>query len=163
MRALMLAPLMLTPLLLASLAGCAANQSADTPAYGNLLVAPLQAQESGIADDAAARLAASYPPAQTHFALQHAAQDGFGTGLLARLRAQGYAIAEFSDQGTAAAPPQPSAADSIALRYVLDMATPSGLARLTLYAGSESLSRAYLLEGGTARPASAWIRREAAP
>ena len=163
MRALMLAPLILTPLLLASLAGCAASRVADTPAYGNLLAAPVPAQESGIADDAAARLAASYPPAQTRFALQHAAQDGFGTGLLARLRAQGYAVAEFSTQTPAAAPSQPPAAEAIALRYVLDLASPPGLARLTLYAGGESLSRAYLLEGGAARPASAWIRRESAP
>ena len=163
MRALMLASLILTPLLLASLAGCAASRVADTPAYGNLLAAPLPSQENGIADDAAARLAASYPPAQTRFALQHAAQDGFGTGLLARLRAQGYAIAEFSAQTPAAAPLQPSAAEVIALRYVLDMTAPPGLARLTLYAGGESLSRAYLLEGGEARPASAWIRRESAP
>lgn len=162
MRALMLAPLMLTPLLLASLAGCAANRVAGTPAYGNLLAAPVPAQESGIADDAAARLIASYPPAQTRFALQHAAQDGFGTGLLARLRAQGYAIVEFSAQ-TPGTPLQPLAAEAIALRYVLDMAAPPGLARLTLYAGGESLSRAYLLDGGAARPASAWIRREAAP
>jgi len=163
MRALMLAPLMLTPLLLASLAGCAANRMADSPAYGDLLAALVPAQERGIADDAAARLSASYPPAQTRFALQHAAQDGFGTGLLARLRAQGYAVAEFSTQAPATAPLQPPAAEAIALRYVLDMATPPGLARLTLYAGGESLSRAYLLEGGEARPASAWIRRESAP
>ena len=162
MRALMLAPLILTPFLLASLAGCTANRGVDTPAYGNLLAAPVPAQESGIADDAAARLAASYPPAQTRFALQHAAQDGFGTGLLARLRAQGYAVAEFSPQ-TSAAATQPAAADAIALRYVLDMAAPPVLARLTLYAGGESLSRAYLLEGGAARPASVWIRRESAP
>lgn len=163
MRALTLATLMLTPLLLASLAGCAANQGTDTPAYGNLLAAPVPAQESGIADDAAARLAASYPPAQTRFALQHAAQDGFGTGLLARLRAQGYAVAEFSAQTPAAAPPQPPSAEAIALRYVLDMAGSPGLARLTLYMGGESLSRAYLLEGGAAQPASVWIRRESAP
>ena len=163
MRALMLAPLMLTPLLLAGLAGCAANQGADTPAYGNLLTAPVPAQESGIADDAAARIAASYPPARTRFALHHAAQDGFGSGLLTRLRAQGYAVAEFSVQTPAAVPSQPPVAEAIALRYVLDMATPPGLARLTLYAGGESLSRAYLLDGGAARPASAWIRREAAP
>ena len=162
MRTLMLAPLILTPFLLASLAGCAANRVADTPAYGNLLAALVPAQESGIANDAAARLAASYPPAQTRFALQHAAQDGFGTGLLTRLRAQGYAIAEFSAQ-TPAAPLQPPAAEAIALRYVLDLASPPGLARLTQYAGGESLSRAYLLEGGEARPASAWIRRGAAP
>ena len=163
MRPLMLAHLMFTPMLLAGLAGCAANQGADTPAYGSLLAAPVPAQESGIADDAAARLAASYPPAQTRFALQHAAQDGFGTGLLARLRAQGYAVAEFSNQASTDQPPQPPAAEAIALRYVLDMAAPPGLARLTLYAGGESLSRAYLLEGGAARPASAWIRRESAP
>ena len=163
MRPLLLAPLMLTPLLLASLAGCAASRVADTPAYGNLLAAPVPAQESGIADDAAVRLAASYPPAQTRFALQHAAQDGFGTGLLARLRAQGYAVTEFSAQTPAAATLQQPAAEAIALRYVLDMAAPPSLARLTLYAGGESLSRAYLLEGGEARPASIWIRREAAP
>lgn len=163
MRALMLAPLILTPLLLACLSGCASNKGAGTPAYGNLLAAPVPSQESGIADDAAARLAASYPPAQTRFALQHAAQDGFGMGLLARLRTQGYAVAEFSAQAPAAVPSQPPVAEAIALRYVLDMAAPPDLARLTLYAGGESLSRAYLLEGDAARPASAWIRREAAP
>ena len=163
MRALMLTPLMLTPLLLASLAGCATNRVANTPAYGNLLAALVPSQENGIADDAAVRLAASYPPAQTRFALQHAAQDGFGTGLLARLRAQGYAVAEFSNQASTDLPPQPPAAEAIALRYVLDMTAPPGLARLTLYVGGESLSRAYLLEGGEARPASAWIRRESAP
>lgn len=163
MRSLLLAPLMLTSMLLAGLAGCAANQGADTPAYDNLLAAPVPAQESGIAGDAVVRLAASYPPAQTRFALQHAAHDCFGTDLLARLRAQGYAVAEFSAQTPAAAPSQPPAAEAIALRYVLDMAAPPSLVRLTLYAGAESLSRAYLLEGGAARPASAWIRREAAP
>ena len=163
MRALMLARLIFTHLLLACLAGCAANRMADAPAYGNLLAAPVPAQENGIAADAAARLIASYPPARTHFALQHAAQDGFGRELLERLRSQGYAIGEFSNQPPDAAPPLPSAAGATALRYVLDMAAEPDLIRLTLYAGGESLTRAYLLQGGAARPASAWIRREAAP
>ena len=163
MRALMLARLIFTHLLLACLAGCAANRMADAPAYGNLLAAPVPAQENGIAVDAAARLIASYPPARTQFALQHAAQDGFGRELLERLRSQGYAIGEFSSQTPSTTPPLPSAASATALRYVLDMAAEPDLVRLTLYAGSESLTRAYLLQGGAARPASAWIRREAAP
>jgi hypothetical protein len=162
MHALMLARLIFTHLLLACLAGCAANRMAHAPAYGNVLAAPVPAQANGIAADAAARLIASYPPARTRFALQHAAQDGFGRELLERLRSQGYAIAEFSSQTPDAAPP-PSAVGAIALRYVLDMAAEPDLVRLTLYAGSESLTRAYLLQGGAARPASAWIRGEAAP
>lgn len=163
MRALMLARLIFTHLLLACLAGCAADRMADAPAYGNLLVAPVPTQENGIAADASARLIASYPPARTQFALQHAAQDGFGRELLERLRSQGYAIGEFSSQTPATAPPLPSAAGATALRYVLDIAAEPGLVRLTLYAGGESLTRAYLLQGSAARPASAWIRREAAP
>ena len=163
MHALMLARLIFTHLLLACLAGCAANRMADASAYGNLLAAPVPAQENGIAADAAARLIASYPPARTRFALQHAAQDGFGSELLKRLRSQCYAIGEFSSQTQAAAPPLPPAAGATPLRYVLDMAAEPDLVRLTLYAGSESLTRAYLLQGGAARPASAWIRREAAP
>ena len=163
MHALMLARLIFTHLLLACLAGCAADRMADAPAYGNLLVAPVPTQENGIAADASARLIASYPPARTQFALQHAAQDGFGRELLERLRSQGYAIGEFSSQTPATAPPLPSAAGATALRYVLDIAAEPDLVRLTLYAGGESLTRAYLLQGSAARPASAWIRREAAP
>ena len=42
MHALMLGRLIFTHILLACLAGCAANRMPDTPAYGNLLAAPVE-------------------------------------------------------------------------------------------------------------------------
>ena len=156
--------LTILPLLLLCLAGCAGNRAAGVTAYGNLLTVPVPAQESGIAADAAARLVASYPPAHTRFTLQHAAQDGFGAELLGQLRARGYAIGEFTAPEASNSPlPSSPSVGATPLRYVLDLAREPDLVRLTLYTGGESLTRAYLIQGDAARPASAWIHREAGP
>jgi hypothetical protein len=131
------------------LAGCAA-----TPApYGNFVREGPAGYDRTVAEDGVRQLAAIYPPANTRFELQQPTPDAFGKLLTASLRAKGYAVRESAASGSAA-----TAAPALPLRYVLDQA--SGLYRITLHVGSQSLTRAYLAQNGALQPAGAWVRKE---
>lgn len=142
------------------LAGCAASPAP----YGNFVHEGPAGYDRTVAEDGVRQLAAVYPPANTRFDLQQATQDAFGKRLTATLRAQGYAVRESAaspiaqsaaarGEGSAA-----TAAPALPLRYVLDQA--SGLYRVTLHVGSQSLTRAYLAQNGALQPAGAWVRKE---
>jgi hypothetical protein len=142
------------------LAGCAA----PTAPYGNFVREGPAGYDRTVAEDGVRQLAALYPPANTRFELQQATPDAFGKLLTASLRAKGFAVRE-----SAASPIAPgstargeggaaAAAPALPLRYVLDQA--SGLYRITLHVGSQSLTRAYLAQNGALRPAGAWVRKE---
>jgi hypothetical protein len=137
-------------LFLSGLSGCAAVGSP----YGNFLREPSIAHERTIADDAVKQLVALYPPAMTRFDLRQETPDAFGTVLLASLRANGYAVSEFK-----AAPSEPKTS-GFSLRYVLDQPDDLRLYRLTLWIDDKPLSRVYLAQDGSARPAGVWVRKE---
>ena len=161
-----LAPLVLAAAL--ALGGCA-----TTAPYGNFVPSPVTVDQPPLATEAAKQLAALWPPARTRFALQQPTPDAFGTALVGQLRAAGYAVLEYGPATVPAAAraaqgeptDEPAAGVSLTpaalpLRYVLDHDTGSGFYRLTLWVGTQSLTRAYLEQDGSLMAAGYWVRRE---
>lgn len=160
----------LVPLALVALAlgGCA-----TTAPYGNFVHSPVAVDQQPLAGDAARKLAALWPPAKTRFELKQPTPDAFGTALVGNLRAAGYAVLEYgptkaSVAGSAAheeAPADPAGAvtptmAALPLRYVLDHDAGTGLYRLTLWVGTQSITRPYLDQNRTLIPAGYWVRKE---
>jgi hypothetical protein len=110
-----------------------------------------------MADDAVKELLTLYPPASTHFDLQHAAADPFGSSLVAKLRTQGYALLEHKSVPTAGADGKGT---SRPLSYVFDQPFGADLYRVTLTIDNQSLSRVYLARDGSVAPAGYWVRKE---
>ena len=104
-----------------------------------------------IVNDAVQQLTALFPPAKTRLDLRPAGQDSFGILLAKDLRDQGYALQEATDN-------QPQASSGYPVRYVLDH--PGELYRISLFIGTDSLSRAYVLENGAFIPAGLWVHKE---
>lgn len=159
--------LALVVLLALALGGCA-----TTSPYGNFVQPPVTVDQQQLAGDAARQLAALWPPAKTRFELQQPTPDEFGAGLVSNLRAGGYAVLEYAPpkaSWTAAAPDQkagepvavvtPTTA-ALPLRYVLDHDADTGLFRLTLLVGSQSITRPYLAQNHALVPAGYWVRKE---
>lgn len=146
-----------------TVAGCATEPG--PAAYGNFVTGAVTADEKAMADDAARKLAALYPPARTRFNLRQATPDTFGALLVASLRAKGYAMAELnagessrSSHGVSTAVPGDPAERSLA--YVVDQPLDAGLYRVTLLVDAQSLSRLYQAGKGRIAPACDWIRKE---
>jgi len=154
----------------------------STSQYGNFATAtPVINQK--LATDTVKQLVALYPPASTRFTLIAPTPDTYGQTLLSSLRAKGYSIVEFNAGPSSQLPlvaarsegPDPATAYassvSLALGYVIDTApgssfyrvgsaTDTGLYRVTVLVGKQSLTRAYLLQNNTVYPAGAWARKE---
>lgn len=146
------------------LGGCATGRP-----HGNFVATSAALDQPALAAQATRQLAALWPPARTRFALTQPAADTFGAALVGQLRAAGYAVQEAGPVATVGspapetAPVDPAAgmtSEALPLRYVLDHDAGTDLYRLTLSVGEQSITRAYLAQGGTARPAGAWVRRE---
>ncbi|CAI10544.1 TrbH protein of DNA transfer system (plasmid) [Aromatoleum aromaticum EbN1] len=151
-----------------ALGGCA-----TTVPYGNFVQPPVTVDQQKLAGDAAKQLAALWPPAKTRFELQQPTPDEFGAALVSNLRAAGYAVVEYAPERTSSAgraAPEQTAGEPVAvapptmaalpLRYVLDHDAGSGLYRLTLLIGSQSITRPYLEQNRTLIPAGYWARKE---
>lgn len=155
-----------------ALGGCA-----TTAPYGNFAGSRAALDQTSLARDTARQLAALYPPARTRFALQHPTSDAFGTALVGQLRSAGYAVGEAGPgtvSGDAAAAPASAGvesgravraegtptAEALPLRYVLDHDAGTGLYRLTLWVGTQSLARAYQEQNHVLVPAGYWVRKE---
>lgn len=147
-------------LLLTSLTGCATTAPSS---YGNFAQG-VTANDKKMADDAVKQLVALYPPARTRLDLQHAAPDAFGTAMIEGLRAKGYALMEFKPESAGQGKPPADAANpqaaGLPLSYILDQAAGSGLYRISLLVGHQSLTRAYQAKDGTVYPAGYWVRKE---
>lgn len=148
------------------LGGCVS--SPQLPYYGNFLQNPDASHGKRIADDVVKELAVLYPPARTRFNLQHPTPDIFGTALVAKMRARGYALLESTP---AADVPKPTgttskgAADgptpaAMSLSYVLDQPENLNLYRVTLVISNQSLSRVYQTKENAVYPAGYWVRKE---
>lgn len=107
----------------------------------------------GIAADTTKQLETLYPPAQTQFSIGQpvSKSDVFGSIIVASMRAKGYAIQEFA--------PSPGV---MKLQYVIDKPTAKmpDLYRIKLKVDGVTLTRAYVAQNNTARPAGAWARME---
>lgn len=140
-------------LICAAIAGCAAQPAPSTLSTFALDVT--SADGNRMADDAARKLSALYPPARTRFNLRQATPDAFGISLVDTLRTKGYALAEFKQDAPAA-----TANDSFDLAYVVDQPFARGQLRITLLINNQPLSRIYETKDGALSPASYWIRKE---
>lgn len=160
--------LVLVALVALALGGCA-----TTAPYGNFVQPPVTVDQQQLAGDAAKQLAALWPPAKTRFELQQPTPDEFGAALVGNLRAAGYAVLEYAPPkaaGTRPATADQQAGEPVAvampttaalpLRYVLDHDAGTGLYRLTLLIGSQSITRPYLEQNRTLIPAGYWVRKE---
>jgi len=133
------------------LSGCATQQK-----YGNF-VTNQQDITAVLVADTTRQLESLYPPASTRFSLgqQIHANDMFGMALVDILRNDGYAIELYQAKG--------STANGMTFNYVID--TPikgdTGLYRIKLVAGHDTLSRAYIADrAGVLVPTGAWARME---
>ena len=148
------------------LAGCV------SPApYGYLVsgTVPPQMPER-LAQDTVTRMEALYPAAHTRLALTHPATDPYGLALIEALRRKGYGVMESRvntrmNPSTRADMPvavQPAASHEVGLPfgYVVDGPFESRLYRVTVFIGSQSLSRVYRMDQQVLAQAGAWVRKE---
>ncbi len=158
--------LALVALVALALGGCA-----TTAPYGNFVQPPVTVDQQQLAGDAAKQLAALWSPAKTRFEVQQPTPDEFGAALVGNLRSAGYAVLEYAPQKASSnAMPEQKTADPVVvvtpltaalpLRYVLDHDAGTGLYRLTLLVGSQSITRPYLEQNHTLIPAGYWVRKE---
>ncbi|MDP5168588.1 conjugal transfer protein TrbH [Pseudomonas syringae] len=150
--------LLIASALVSLLAGCAANSP-----YGNYSKAPA-AVDRAMATDTVAHLVKFYPPALTRWNIMQPGEDAYGKALVELLRARGYSVMEFAPDSAAkeqASPQKPSAL-GVDLRYVVDSLAPvADMYRVTIFVGSQPISRAYLpQQNGTVSAAGSWARKE---
>lgn len=129
-------------LLVIVLSSCASMQ------YGNFTVAS-QSKDIYLAKDAASQLTHIYPPAQNIFYISQKVSDGFGINLIHEMRNQGYGVIENV---------QPR--QKANLFYVVDEVRKGSFYRVSLYIGSQTLSRVYVKTKEQIAPVSPWSHKE---
>lgn len=173
------------PVLTLALAMFALGGCATTEPYGNFVASSTAVDQTPLAREVVRQLASLWPPARTRLVLQHATNDAFGAALVGHLRSAGYAVVEYgSARGVgddSNAPDQAAVASYgaegargrmeagtegmstpavLSLRYVLDHDAGTDLYRLTLWMGTQSLTRAYQMQNGSLVAAGYWVRKE---
>ena len=148
------------------LAGCVSPSP-----YGYLVkgTVPPQMPER-LAQDTVARMEALYPPAHTRLALTHPATDPYGLALIEALRRKGYGVMESRvntrmnlstrDDRPVAVQPAVSHEAGLPFGYVVDGPFEPRLYRITVFIGSQSLSRVYRMDQQVLAQAGAWVRKE---
>ncbi len=148
------------------LAGCVSPSP-----YGYLVKgAVLPQMPERLAQDTVTRMEALYPPAHTRLALTHPATDAYGVALIEALRRKGYGVMESRvntrttlttrDDRPVAVPPAVSHKEGQPFGYVVDGPFEPRLYRVTVFIGSQSLSRAYRMDEQMITQAGAWVRKE---
>jgi hypothetical protein len=139
--------------------------------YGYLVsgTVPPQMPER-LAQDTVTRMEALYPPAHTRLALTHSATDPYGVALIEALRRKGYGVMESRvhtrmspstrDDMPRAVQPAVSHDLGVPFGYVVDGPFEPRLYRVTVFIGSQSLSRAYRMDQQVLAQAGAWVRKE---
>ena len=148
------------------LAGCVSPSP-----YGYLVsgTVPPQMPER-LAQDTVTRMEDLYPPAHTRLALTHPATDPYGLALIEALRRKGYGVMESRvttrmnpstrDDMPVAVQPAASHEAGLSFGYVVDGPIEPRLYRVTVFIGSQSLSRVYHMDEQTIAQAGAWVRKE---
>ena len=148
------------------LAGCVSPSP-----YGYLVNGPVPPQmPERLAQDTVTRMEALYPPAHTRLALTHPAIDAYGLALIEALRRKGYGVMESRvntrmypstrDDMPVAVQPAVSHTEGLPFGYVVDGPFESRLYRVTVFIGSQSLSRVYRMDQQVLAQAGAWVRKE---
>ena len=145
--------------------------SCVSPPYGYLIngAVPPQMPER-LAQDTVTRMEALYPPAHTRLALTHPATDAYGLALMEALRRKGYGVLDYRvhtrmnsstrDDMPIAVQPAVSREADLRFGYVVDGPFEPRLYRVTVFIGSQSLSRAYHMDEQAIAQAGAWVRKE---
>ncbi|HMS86594.1 MAG TPA: hypothetical protein PKD12_23445 [Nitrospira sp.] len=148
------------------LAGCVSPSP-----YGYLVsgTVPPQMPER-LAQDTVTRMEDLYPPAHTRLALTHPATDPYGLALIEALRRKGYGVMESRvttrmnpstrDDMPVAVQPAVSHKEGLPFGYVIDGPFEPRLYRVTVFVGSQSLSRVYRMDQQVFAQAGAWVRKE---
>lgn len=124
-----------------------------------------------LAQDTVATMEAVYPPALTRLTLMHPATDPFGLTLTESLRRKGYGVRETrvhtpaipstrDEQHAQREQPAVSHDEGTPFRYVVDGPFEQRLYRVTVFIGTQSLSRAYRMDEQAMAHAGAWVRKE---
>ncbi|EPG9766465.1 hypothetical protein M0K88_004709, partial [Escherichia coli] len=122
-----------------------------------------------LAADTAKQLVAVYPPALTRLNVDQETNDAYGQALIKWLRLKGYAVQEmhvdpaasfFKKLGSPSTALTPKGTRELKLRYLVDVSPSDQLYRVTVQVGTQSLTRAYLSQDNTVRPAGTWTRKE---
>ena len=148
------------------LAGCVGPSP-----YGYLVSVTVPPQmPQRLAQDTVMRMEALYPPAHTHLALSHPATDAYGVALIEALRRKGYGVMESRvttrmnpstrDDMPVAVQPAVSHKGGLPFGYVVDGPFEPRLYRVTVFIGSQSLSRVYRMDQHVFAQAGAWVRKE---
>lgn len=116
--------------------------------YGNFTNAST-AKDVYLAKDSVSQLTRVYPPAQNTFCISQKICDGFGIHLIQAMRQKGYGVIENVH-------PKQKAN----FFYVVDEVEPGRLYRVSLYIGSQTLSRVYADTRGKFAPISPWSHKE---
>jgi len=148
------------------LAGCISSAP-----YGYLVTAavpPLMPER--LAQDTVTRMEDLYPPAHTRLAVTHPATDAYGVALIEALRRKGYGVREHVDRQVMPSTREEMHAGierravspdvGIPFRYVVDGPFEDRLYRVTVFIGSQSLSRVYRMDQQVIAQAGAWVRKE---
>lgn len=123
-----------------------------------------------LAQETVTRMENLYPPAHTRLTLTHPATDAYGLALIEALRQKGYGVMEsrvttrttLTTREDRPTPIEPAVShdEGLPLRYVVDGPFEPRLYRLTVFIGSQSLSRVYRLDDQVLAQAGAWVRKE---
>ncbi len=146
------------------LAGCVSPSP-----YGYLVKGTVLPQmPERLAQDTVTRMEALYPPAHTRLALTHPATDAYGVALIEALRRKGYGVMESrvntrmnpSTRDDMPVAVTPAVREGQPFGYVVDGPFEPRLYRVTVFIGSQSLSRAYRMGQHGFAQAGAWVRKE---
>ena len=118
--------------------------------YGNF-TKMTGSKDDVLVSDAANRIVKIYPPARNTFKIYQRVCDGFGLKLIDNLRRKGYGVVEnvrYKQQSN--------------FSYVVDESNTNSkrLYRVTIYIGSQSISRGYVTLNGKLKPVTSWTHKE---
>ncbi len=116
--------------------------------YGNFTNVS-QGKDIYLAKDAVSQLTRVYPPARNTFCISQKICDGFGINLVHEMRKKGYGVIE-----------KVHPKQKANFFYVVDETEPGRLYRVSLYIGSQTLSRMYTKTNGKLVPISPWSYKE---
>lgn len=146
--------LAITTALAFSLGLSACGTTARTGDYGYFVTASAHLDQQRLATEAVQQLIPLYPPAKTLFKLTQPTPDAFGQAFIGDLRAHGYALLEFATRNA------DNSANAVPLRYVVDQTNEGNMFRLTVWVGTQAITRAYVEQDGSTVPAGYWVRQE---
>ncbi len=122
--------------------------SCATMQYGNLIDVS-RSNDSYLAQDSAKQIRNVTVPARTSFFIYEKVNDPFGVKLIEHLRRKGYGIVE-----------EVHPKQKANFHYVVDRLQGHEVIRVSLFIGSQQLSRAYVQKHNKLYPIGTWSHKE---